>query len=230
MRFCRELPTLLDMTHAKRTFAFSTLLVLGLTLGAAENAMGDATYPPTPGENPGLPVIVFIPDAPLVKGNVVVIPKAPESKVVFEIKVVAPTKLNLVNLTRESEPKAVQVTPGLIMGGVKLSPVVPKVLINIKTKAPGEIQANANVPTSISLTGYTSGQKVTITAIQNGKKVVLGTFTVGKNGILVLPSVTLTSKSLVNLSLKSSSGTKAIVLRPITKKAEFSTAKVKVVR
>ena len=230
MRFYYELPILLSMIHARRTFAFSTLLVLGLTLGAAQSATGDATYPPTPGFNSGLPVIVLLPDAPLVKGHVVVTPRAPESKVVFVIRVVPPTAFNLKNLTRETKPEAVRVTPGLIMGGVKFSSIVPRVLVNIKTKAPSEIQANADVPTSIFLGGYKPGEKVTITALQNGKKVVLGIFTVGKNGILILPAVTLTSKSLVDLSLKSPSGVKLIVLRPIVKKSEFSTAKVRVIR
>lgn len=212
------------------TDKLSALLGLVLLLGASQSAMA-ADYPPTPGASlPPVVTKIIVEIPPLAKNNVIVTPTAPESKVVYTLTLVQPTKANLKNLTRQAVPQPVLLTPSLVMGGIKESSVVPKVLINVQTKAPSEIQTVANVPHSISLTGYTAGKKVTITAIEGNKLVVIGTFTVGPKGMLTLPSVTLTANATVSFSLKSSSGTKSVILRPVANQSKISTAKVKLAK
>ena len=210
------------MNHKRRMLGSSALIVLALLLGASGNAIA-ANYPP-------VPATVIDEVAPLDKGNVVVTPKAPESDKVYTLILVKPSAANLQNLTDQAKPKPVLITPGLVMGGIKLSVDIPKVTVNTNTKAPSEVQTVPNVPTSISLTGYKSGQKVTITAIQGNKVVVIGTFTAGKNGILILPAVTLTGDSSVKLSMKSSSGTKAITMRSVAGSSNGSTSKIKIAK
>lgn len=210
------------MNHTRRIAKISSLVLLSLLLGSTGVALA-ANYPPAPAE-----IIKVVP--PLVKGNVVVTPTAPESHLVYTLTLVKPTAANLANLTDQAKPKPVQITAGLIMGGIKLSADVPRVTVNSKTKASSEVQTVADVPTSISLTGYKAGQKVTITAIQGSKVVVIGTFTAGKTGILVLPAVTLTGDSSVKLSMKSSSGTKSLTMRSVASKSKTSTSKVKIAK
>lgn len=218
------------MNRTRGTVKFSALLGLALLLGASQSAVG-ANYPPKPGASlPPIITKIIIEVPPLANNHVVITPTAPESKVVYTLTVIKPTATSLKNLATQAAPKPVLVTPGLVMGGIKASSDVPKVLINVKTKAPAEIQTVANVPNSISLGGYTPGQKVTITAIQGNKVVVIGTFTVSSKGVLVLPSVTLTGNASVNFSLKSSSGTKSVILRPVASKSKTSTAKVKLAK
>lgn len=211
------------MNRARYLVKVSTLLIsLALFFGATENALA-ANYPP-------VPAVIIVKAPPLVKGNVVVVPKAPESKEVFTLILVPSTQANLANLTDQAKPKPVLVTAHVVMGGVGASSTVPKVLINTKTKAPAEIQTAVGIPSTISLSGYKPGQKVVITATEGGKVVVIGTFTAGKGGTLVLPAVTLIGNSSVKFSMKSSGGTKSVIVRSVASKSKVSTAKVKIAK
>lgn len=220
-----------NMNHVRRTFGLSTVLAMALVLGATQGAVG-ATYPPVPGSGfPPVPTTIIVPIPPLVPGAIVEIPKAPGSNVVFTLKVLLPTATNLANLLTEAKPKAVEITPNLIMGGIlRGDPRTPKVKITANNDAPVELQTKANVPLSVSLSGYKANQTVNIIVIVAGKRVVLGAFKVGANGVFTLPAVTLIGHSTVKFALESSLGTKLIVFRPITSKSKFPTATVKVAK
>ena len=218
-----------NMNHARRTFGFSAVLSLALVIGATQGAVG-ATYPPVPGTGlPTVPTTIVVPVPPLVPGSIVEIPKAPGSKVVFTLILVLPTVTNLKNLLSQARPRAVRVTPGLIIGGITRGDSrVPKVIVNTKLNAPVEIQTKVNVPLSISLRGFKPRQTEKLIVIQGTKRVVVGTFKVPANGVFILPAVTLVGTSTVKFSLQGKAGSETIVLRPVVSKSKFSTAKIKV--
>lgn len=218
------------MKNTQRTINFSVIITLALLLGATPSALG-ATYPPKPGEElPGVTTKITVELPPLTKNSEVEIPKAPESKIVYTIKPLNPTKADLKNLAERSNPEAVRVTPGLVMGGIAPSKEEPKVSIDAKSKKSVEIQTRTDVPNSISLTGYAHGQLVVVTAIQGGNAVLVGNFKAGSNGTLILPAVTLTGSSTVKFVLQSGNSFKGVLLRPIASKSKVSTESVKIAK
>ena len=217
------------MNHVRRTFGLSTVLAMALVVGATQGAVG-ATYPPVPGTGlPTVPTTIVVPIPPLVLGSFVEIPKAPGSNVVFTLILVVANVRNLNNLLTELKPSPIRVTPGLILGGIRRGDSrVPKVMVNTKLNAPVEIQTKVGVPLSISLRGFKPNKTETLTVIQGGKRVVLGTFKVGASGVFVLPAATIVGGSTVKFSLQGKAGTQTIVIRPVRSTSKFRTATAKV--
>ena len=217
------------MNHVRRTFGFSAVLALSFVVGATQGAVG-ATYPPAPGTGFGLlPTTIILSVPPLVPGSAVAIPRAPGSKEVFTLRPVLATESTLGDLLTQLKPHPVLVTRDLILGGIgRDEKNVPKVIVRFRPDEPVEIQTKVDVPLSIALHGFKPYEAVTITVIENGKKVVLGTFKVGADGVFILPAATVVGGSAVKFSLKRNEGTETIVLRPVVSKSKFSTAKVSV--
>ena len=132
-----------------------------------------------------------------------------------------------IDTLNDAKPKAVQVTSGVVLGGIVGNEDVAKVKVDSKSKTTSEIQAPAGTPTVISLGGYSPGAKVVVVITQNGKSVNLGTFVAGPSGTLVLPAATLTGTANQEFSFKSGGKTAKVVLRPTAPEAGFSTLKAK---
>jgi len=164
---------------------------------------------------------------PLSVNNVVLVPSAPESKIVLNVKVNPPTLKN-INSLHSGFHGAVQVQSGLVLGGVRYSNDIPKVVVDTKRKAVTEIQTPSGTPVVIVLGGYISGQLVRVSVTQNGKPLDLGIFTVGTNGKLIFPAATLTGTFNQIFSFYSNGKTSKVILRPSARKSGFSTVKVKI--
>ena len=218
------------MTNRHPSKALIALLSLSLIFIGSGFASA-ATYPPTPGEvlppAPGNigPIIGKVP--PLSTDDKVIVPTAPESHLVIVIKVNPPTAKNIESL-HGAILKAVEVETGLVLGGVRYSSAIPKVVVDSKSNVPTEIQTPRGTPVVISLRGYAKGQKVDVIVTQNGKSVNLGPFTANANGYLTLPTATVVGSSNETFSFKSKGKSEKVILRPIAPKSGFSTAKVSI--
>ena len=217
------------MTNRHPSKALVALLSFSLIfIGTAVATAAD--YPPKPGEvlppAPGNTGEIIKKEQPLNDGDKVVVPKAPESNVVLEIKVKPPTKKNLESL-HSAKLEAVEVQSGLVLGGVGASRDLAKVVVDTRGNSNSEIQAPRGTPISISLGGYTAGEKVTVIVTQNGKSINLGVFVAGPTGKLTLPAATLTGTSNETFSFKSKGNTEKVILRPTAAKSGFSTLKAK---
>lgn len=224
----------MKLNHSsKPVLALLSLALIFTGSVSATAANHTAEYPPVPGEvsapEPGSSGKIIGEIPPLNDTNKVVIPRAIESTEVLQVVVMVPTLrvLGLLNNTSGPIP-AVQVTKGVVLGGVNANEDVARVQVSSKSKTTSEIQAPAGTPTVISLAGYTSGQRVVVTITQGGKTVSLGTFTASDSGKLVLPAATLTGTANQEFSFKipGSAATK-VVLRPTAPEPGFSTLKVK---
>lgn len=224
----------MKLTHSsKPVLALLSLALIFTGSASATAANHTAEYPPVPGEvsapEPGNSGKIIGEVPPLDDTSKVVIPRAVESTEVLNVRVFAPSVSAIADLNNTRGPiPAVQVTNGVVLGGVSAGEDVARVQVSSKSKTTSEIQAPAGTPTVISLGGYTSGQRVVVTITQGGKTVNLGTFIASDSGKLVLPAATLTGTANQEFSFKvpGSAATK-VVLRPTAPEPGFSTLKVK---
>ena len=125
----------MKLNHASKPLLALLSLSLIFTGSAAANA---ADYPPVPGQieppAPGEKAKIIEEKPPLDDKSKVVIPKAPESTEVLIIKVVVPNNANIATLNDKNSKVAVQVTSGVVLGGIVGNEDVAKVKVDSKSK------------------------------------------------------------------------------------------------
>ncbi len=190
-------------TSQDRTRKFFTLLFSIVLIGSpmvVQSAVA-ADYPPSVETlEVGKPVITPIP--PRKQDEDVVVPKATSTDIPLIVGDPKPkeTLKGKVLSNKSVEKSPVKLSPSLTIGGIGADEKAPTATFNKSKKT--EIQVPTDVPTRITVTGFTPGAKGTASFIDSSNRSIpLGSVQANGDGKVFIPALTF-SKGNVSYTIK----------------------------